>query len=84
MTNNDVAQLKPQKEAQAQSKLLTIEFFNPARKPEVHVDVRWITSDDRFLRIVFTDGAEKWINSKLIEHLFLESHQEPEATVGCL
>lgn len=76
---NDVSELKPKKsmeseDRQAPPKLLTIEFLDG--KTEAHADVRWITSNDRFLRIVFTDSSEKWINSNLIRQVFLTAIPE--------
>jgi len=85
MTNSIVAKKSVENEdRQAPPKLLAIEFSNG--EAEAHADVRWITSSDRFLRIVFTDGSEKWINSKLIDNVFLTvvpvTSVEPDATIG--
>jgi len=82
MTTN-VAELKPQKEQQASPKSLLIVF--EGHTEEFHATVRWITSDDRFLRVVFTDGSERWFNSKKIDNLLLvNGDQDFQPNIGCL
>jgi hypothetical protein len=70
MTNNIVGELKPQKEdRQAPPKTLKLYFYEAPLT--IIYNVRWITSEGDFLRIVSTDSSEGWYNSKDIESLEL-------------